>query len=133
MYDASNGYGPIKRADKLFVPHSGNDQAFKKEPWRITIVAFQRNTTDTKGMRACMVRDPYVSPATGVQYAPLSFSISYWDEGIPKVEGEETCENGIKDLGVGGYTGYSGYYGEVVELQQLIVNEYPGAFWQDVE
>ena len=127
-------YEPLTRADRLFVPYSDSDQAFKKEPWRITIVAFQRNTRDTQGMRVCMGRDPFVAPATGVQYAPLSFSISYWDfPTVPISNGEETCENGIKNLGVGGYTGYSGRYGEVIELQQITTNMSPGDFWQDVE
>ena len=128
----------------------GSDKGFaseesKKEEWNLLVCMFQRNTTDTKGMRVCLGRKPFTS-SNGIQYAPLSFSVSYWDgdaPGAPVGEGfstsNETPESGIKNRTEDG-SGPVNYprYGEVVELQEMMQNQKSGGkvtihLWQDNE
>ena len=121
-------------------------EAFENEDWHLTIIMFKKNRTDTIGMRALCGRKPYTS-SNGIPYAPLSFCVSYWDEGSPPAlaysnsayDGARvlTPEVGIKRIDIPGVPGHI-TCGEVIELQEALENKKSGGkvtihMWQDNE
>lgn len=106
-------------------------QAFENEDWYLTIIMFQKNANDTIGMRALCAREAFKSE-NGIQYAPLSFCVSYWDGGYEppmlsfsnsEYEGRyvPTAERGIKYIDIPGVPSHI-TCGEVIELQDSLQN-----------